>query len=119
MSHNAFLIAISQMACKKKVDVAIEGSTLSIQPLSQKGKWLLSSCVFSAEGDLPPSVQQCVSSASLLKHQYGEASLKYDPELECVFLIQEVEMPLGSYLALKKDGMRGVLLLNCSRNPWR
>lgn len=83
MTHDVFLLVLSQLAGKKKTRVVVQGSVIFIETCPLKEKWTLSTPIFSGEGRmLPPS--------GFLRWQEKGAYLKLDPTTHTVYLMQDV-----------------------------
>ena len=101
MSYNAFLIAMSQMASKKKARVVVNDHLIFIEALNRKNRWKMFTKVFHSSGYIPPSVQDCLASAEFLRWQYQGAYLKLDPLTQSLYLVKEIEMPVGKYIPFR------------------
>ncbi len=101
MSYNAFLIAVSQMAGKKKARVVVDNHLIFIEELKKKNRWNMFTKVFHSNGYLPPSVQDCLTSAGALRWQCRGPYLRLDAMTQSVYLVNEVEMPVGKYIPFR------------------
>lgn len=102
MSYSSFLIALGQMAGKKKARVLVNNHLIFIEALSKKNRWKVFTKVFHLDGYIPPSIQDCLSSAEALRWQYQGAYLKLDTKSQSVYLVSEVEMPIGKYIPFRR-----------------
>jgi hypothetical protein len=101
MSYNAFLIAMSQLASKKKARIVIQGHLIEIEASKKKNRWNLSTTVFSEDGFIPLSIRSSLSSVGSFRWQTQGPHLKLDPISNSVVLLDEVEMPEGKFIPFR------------------
>ncbi len=93
---------MSQLAGKKKARIVIDNHLIFIDALKKKNRWSLFTKVFDSDGYLPPSVQDCLSSAEFMRWQHGGAYLKVDALTQSIYLMNEIEMERGKYIPFRR-----------------
>jgi hypothetical protein len=101
MCYKAFLLVMSQLAGKRKARVVIQDRVIFFEASQKENHLILSTSVYSGDGNLPLNVRSCVSSRGVLRFQGNGAHLKLDPPSSSVHLVQEVRMEEGKYIPFR------------------
>ncbi len=101
MSYDVYLIAMGQLAGRKKARLLVEEKEIFLENLGE-GHWKFSARVFTSDGDLPSELRSCLFRNGVLRWQERGTYLKYDTMTESILLIYEVEMEPGKYIPFRQ-----------------
>jgi regulatory protein YycI of two-component signal transduction system YycFG len=94
-------VFLSQISTQKKAKVIYQDQQVLIEKGNKKNQWTLSTKVFSGDGKIPHSVQECISSSGTFRWQLGGAYLKVDSSNHTVSLIQTIDTSM-TYIPFKE-----------------
>ncbi len=99
MSHQAFLMALSQMTSHQKARIMVDEHIILINE-GPRG-WNFSTEVFSVEGKLPSSISSCISPSGRIHVPHQGPYLTCDADHQAIVLIWEAVLEKGKYLPFR------------------